>query len=229
MLQKYLFIFFILSLLCSSCKDKPEEAFPEFPNGCDTLIGYLELLPESLIATPYDGITHLIFQDSMGNELVFNDSVEIKMHQPLYFLHSDSTTGNHTIRYCYYWDHKAFIFTNDSLQLTLRVSIFPSLYTDAPSEGLVADILSINLKQEGANPISSTIGNFVITINQRTNPSSIPTHELDSLICWDKVFYNAQYILSPSGGGFYFYYNSTYGVIAFKDAYGKKWRFERFE
>ncbi len=218
----------ILGCFLLSCRNDEEVADPDFPIACDYSLGYFELLPESYTATPYDGVNQIIFQDSMGNEIALNDSVEIVMHQPVSYSHTDSTDYTRK-KYCWYQDRKTFLFTNDSLKLTLRVSIFPTLYIDSPMEKLIKDILSINLKQEGWNPISSTIGNFVKTINQRTYPTLIPTLELDSITCLDKVFYNAQYVISPSGGGFYFYYNSTYGVIAFKDAYGKKWRFERFE
>ena len=210
-----------------SCKDEDPIENPDFPGGCDHQLGTFSLLETSLPAKPYQGISKVIFKDSLGNELIFLANHEEEFPGPITLIKDDTTT-NSRIRYCYYRDYQKTTLSNDSLGIRIFATLQAQLNYEYPFLGYFSDRLSISMNQDFFG-FTLNLGGVFKTIHQRTNPSVTVAAGLDSLICHDTVFYNVEYNPNFFGNEIHVYTSHGLGVIFFEDRDEKRWRFKRME
>lgn len=215
------------NLFSIGCTYDTEAVTPKVPSGidCDFDIGEYLLLPSNRIFLPYDGKSSITFQDSIGQSIEFRISESPLFRGVTYLSKFGVHEPGDTIRYCYRFEHKTYTLKNDSLGTFFNLRIAACPYDADPLKEYISDKLDLGYYRWDTNLIFWR-NVFCKTIDQRTFPEINDNLEnFPSLLILGREFQNVERSKNPVHLNEIFF-NTTEGLVSFRDFSNKKWRFE---
>jgi hypothetical protein len=219
----YSITFFILCGIIACDKDKGAE-----PTFRVIDLGMLTPLQSSIDLLPYSGKSGVVFRDSTGNQVLFelidNGTAEVNFIVVNYNMYTPGDTVHAHFR----TEQKEFQLLNDSLGMTVSITVQAVPYYSFPEPGPVADELMIRIRTP-IFPILQPV--FSMIVDRRTWPLSTNSNTTSPEVeIFGKTFYDVwpHFIAIPGTAGTT-YFNYEFGLISFKDHAGKQWRWERWE
>jgi hypothetical protein len=214
-MRKFYFIILLPTLFQWSCKDESAEPVSE---NCVENLGTFDLLPTSL-QLPYSGQTKAFFTDSIFQSISFSisryDNPALKVKNPP------------PIEYCFTTHQILYTLSNDSIGITLRLSLMANPARYSSTEIYVSDDLDITY--EDLLPVNASDIVFHKPIDYRGGPELLRKNMVfDSIVILNRTFYNVEQTkyTFPTN---WLLYNASEGIVAFEDDTNHKWRFDHME
>lgn len=230
-IEKYFSVIAIILLvslfLTSSCsKDKIEDLCAE------EYLGEIYLLESSRNSIPYNENTSLYFQDSLGNETIFQIDMEYYGYKIRNFSHIQTCEYDNSLekKYKVHKDKYSYVIKESAQTLNkrflLRLETEPFYDPFSPvSYDTIYDRLAVFI----ASKTDST--SYYSNLRILVNPRNLSENDIDDFIdpveeitLLNKTFYSV-FISKISKE----YYNYEYGLIAFRDWDNKLWVLDKTE
>ena len=220
----YILIIIISILFIHSCKkDSISLCGEEF-------LGEMYLLESSRNSIPYNENSNLFFQDSLGNEILFEVDMNNRGYEVWdghFSMQCEHDPTQQKVYGVIFDDYRYYLIDkSDSLNIRFLIELSVSASSDPFTIDTVSDRLHIH--RSSKYDTVSYASNLQIIVNPRNMPENEvdwfekPVEELQLL---DKTF-NDVYISNLDSNE---YYNYESGLIAFKDWDGKLWVLDRVE
>jgi hypothetical protein len=229
-MNKFLQLIFILFSLSGCLNDDESEKDPI--TECTYDLGQQSLTSISKNAFPYAGIKNVIFVDSFGIqknfELTFADASSLVTNSK--FIRDTVLNGlpfeSATVTNCMY--DQSWIFTLRELggPMILVAKIYTDFDLTLPTRKVV-DKIEILLTTSGR--VDDVFPYFKMVIDKRESTDGyLDMLEVkDEFLVYDKTFKNVINSIPPNPQLHKVYYNKTEGIVAFTEANGKKWIFDK--
>jgi hypothetical protein len=226
---------FLLSLLflaiCTGCdKDDLPVADPTVVvKACDFDLGAYTLHPTTVEASLYKKGQKITFVDSLNNTMVIKVAEVLRsthFGNSVHFFYNYFVQGD-TVRMCYRGDYLTTSLQSSDGKIVFSHSIGTNPLHSDPRSGKYRDVLNIIL-HERDDPRRG-VGVFGDVIHHQNSPAeSNGVKKIPSFSVFSKTFTDVRYN-EYENSGTNLWYNTTEGIVAFKDHDGTLWRFEKVE